>query len=274
MANLLTTVFLFAFGLILFSLILTFSGILNLLLSFFVLIVITFFGVFSGRDIEKYSQIGACLFFIIFSISPFFFFKSDFCRYQSESYNQDYIKDSTPKEFFETGRLTQAKSRILSKSLEDECLNNTSDFILQNQPIFNIFRGAFFLFGFGYLIFLLTKNGDYYVLSGHSDEKNSPPANDFGDGLDHWRDQADNIRTSKHRGLLDDIHWETGFKPNGDYYSYDDEIKKEVISIFDKVLDFLPELYSQKEIDNGMLERRRKRILRKRDVVEKSLGKQ
>ena len=118
MANLLTTVFLFAFGLILFSLILTFSGILNLLLSFFVLIVITFFGVFSGRDIEKYSQIGACLFFIIFSISPFFFFKSDFCRYQSESYNQDYIKDSTPKEFFETGRLTQAKSRILSKSLE------------------------------------------------------------------------------------------------------------------------------------------------------------
>ena len=273
MANLITTILLFGFGLILLSLMLTFSGIMNLLLSFFALIIITFFGAFSGRDVAKYSQIGACLFFIIFSISPFFFFKNDFCKYQSESYTQDYIKDSTPKEFFETGRLAQTKSRILSKSLEDECLNNTSDFILKNQPFFNIFRGTFFLFGIGYLILLLTKNSDSYEVSGHSDKKNSPTGNDLGDGLDHWRDQADNICTSKHRGLLDDIHWEAGFKPNGDYYKYDDEIKKEVILMFNKVLDFLPELYSKKEIDNGMLERRRKKILKKRNIVEKSLGK-
>lgn len=252
-----------AFLMFLLSFLLQFSGLINLVLSvliFFVAFISVFF--FTGNETPDHISLSLmamtfCIFGFVWSASPILLSTSDFCAYQLETSTQYYSRASTPKEWFSSGNLNQIESRTLSRSLTAECEEDVVDFMINEQPTLIWVRAT--IFGLSLLGFMACiksmmtrrpkKNKARQKKSKTQKKEALPTA--------YLINRVIEIEAGKQyrdsRSLIQEVEACLKAVSNRDIPSDDRESLMAAIS---KIVDDLPNCYSEKEINGGMLKRK------------------
>jgi hypothetical protein len=263
--NLLGTVFGFIALAFFLSFLIQFSGLINLVLSVVIFLIALFFLFFLGRkDLESNGgssfAFAVSLFGFIWSGSPALLVTSDFCAYQLESSTQYYSRASTPREWFSSGNITQIDSRTLTRSQSSECEADVISFMMDEQPFLIWVRVAVIglsLWGLWASISSIVKRRS--KKRGGKKSAKTETKEDVSSSvlIDRILEIEERKEYRSSRGLVQEV--EACLKTLGSS-SISTSERDILIFAVEKILEDLPNCYSQKEIDKGMLDRKKSKL--------------
>lgn len=252
--------------LLLFSFLLQFSGLINLLLSVAIYFV-AFVALSYIESLKKLKDSGVksvvlsfSLFGFVWATSPVLLLTSDFCAYQSESSTQYYSRASTPKEWFSSGNWTQTDSRVLTKSQTTQCEKNVVKFMLTEQP---------FLIWIRLLIIMLSVWGIFSSLSilwesapppSSSKSKTSKSKKEKANADELARKISELVAAKKYRKARSQIQRIEGWLKEMAGVVVTTQAHRLTLSSVKELIEDLENCYSDAEIADGMMSRKARRL--------------
>jgi len=245
--------------LFLFSFLSHFSGLINALLSFAIWLV-AYMALMKLEDLKIFGGDGwksfvlsLSLFGFVWATSPVLLLTSDFCRSQSESFTQYYLSPSTPKEWFSSGNSIQVDSRMLTRSQTRECEEDVVEFMLEEQP---------FLIWIRLLIILLSAWALWATARAPSSpkpkaakrQKEKVNAGELANKI------SEVVAAKKYRKARGEIQKIEGWLKDMAGVVVTNEAHSLTVISVNELIEDLGSCYSDKEVTDGMMLRKEKRL--------------
>jgi hypothetical protein len=249
------------------SFLIQFSGLINLVLSVLIFLTTLFFLLFLERKDTDFgggssAALAFSFFGLIWSGSPALLVTSDFCAYQLESSTQYYSRASTPKEWFSSGNVTQIDSRTLSRSQSNECEADVISFMIDEQPFLIWVRAAVIGLSLWWLwasISSMVKRGSKKGISKKSGKTQAKEKLSSLELINRIIEIEDTKEYRRARSLVQEV--EACLKALSNLSLPTNERDNLTVTV-GKILEDLPNCYSQKEKDRGMLDRKKIKLER------------